>query len=189
MRVRIHQVQLGDGADRPPALGVDGPCELEGVQVGEDSLAGETARMMLMCACVRVCAHEGTCGGWCAGNRKKWETRTPVEFRDVVEDERTYLLNIAHWQLATMESSTNQRENCTEDGDHRDKLVDRQTLVTLGKLTKVRPSTLRLQASSFKRYVLRPVIRAPDLVQFDETLIEEEESRSWYFLSSPSLRV
>ena len=29
MRVRIHQVQLGEDADRPPALGVDGAHELE----------------------------------------------------------------------------------------------------------------------------------------------------------------
>jgi len=35
VRARVHQVELGQDADRPPALGVNGPRELEGVRVGE----------------------------------------------------------------------------------------------------------------------------------------------------------
>lgn len=31
VRARVHQVELGKDTDRPPALGVDGPRELEGV--------------------------------------------------------------------------------------------------------------------------------------------------------------
>jgi hypothetical protein len=37
---RIHQVQLGEDADCPPALGVDGSRELERVRVGEVYVCG-----------------------------------------------------------------------------------------------------------------------------------------------------
>jgi hypothetical protein len=40
MRASIHQVQLGEDADCPPALWVDGSRELEGVGVGEVYISG-----------------------------------------------------------------------------------------------------------------------------------------------------
>ena len=62
VRARVHQVELRQDADRPPALGVDGPRELERIRVGEvdvrrgdgeddagicERLAGEQARHRL----------------------------------------------------------------------------------------------------------------------------------------------
>ncbi len=40
MRARIHQVQLGEDADRPAALWVDGSRELERVRIGEVYVCG-----------------------------------------------------------------------------------------------------------------------------------------------------
>ena len=62
MRVRIHQVQLGEDADRPPALGVDGAHELERVRVGEVYVCGgdgEDDANVRVRVCVRVCACVG----------------------------------------------------------------------------------------------------------------------------------
>lgn len=56
VRARIHQVQLGEDADRPPALGVDGPRELERVRVGEVYVCGgdgenDTNVRVRVCVC------------------------------------------------------------------------------------------------------------------------------------------
>ena len=40
VRARVHQVELGEHADRAPALGVDGPRELEGFRVREVDVRG-----------------------------------------------------------------------------------------------------------------------------------------------------
>ena len=40
MRARIHQVELGQDANRPPALGVNGPRELQGLGVGKVDVGG-----------------------------------------------------------------------------------------------------------------------------------------------------
>jgi hypothetical protein len=63
VHIRNHQVQLGEDADRPPALKADRPRELD---LARTPLAAETARMMLMCVYVcgvRVCTHVCMCGG------------------------------------------------------------------------------------------------------------------------------
>ena len=44
VHIRIHQVQLGEDADRPPALKADRPRELD---LARTPLAAETARMTL----------------------------------------------------------------------------------------------------------------------------------------------
>ena len=61
VRVCIHQVRPGEDADRPPALKVDGPRELEIVRAGEDSSCrgdGKNGDDVCVRVCVRVC----TCG-------------------------------------------------------------------------------------------------------------------------------
>ena len=40
MRARIHQIELGQDADCPPALRIDGPRELEGLRVGKVDVSG-----------------------------------------------------------------------------------------------------------------------------------------------------
>jgi hypothetical protein len=69
VRARIHQVQLGEDADRPPALGVDGPRKLERVRVGEVYVCGgdgennADVRVRVRVRCVRVCVRVCACGG------------------------------------------------------------------------------------------------------------------------------
>jgi hypothetical protein len=66
VRPSIHQVQLGEDADCPPALWVDGPRELEGVGVGEVYVCGgdrendAIVRVRVhMRVCIRVCMRVG----------------------------------------------------------------------------------------------------------------------------------
>ena len=40
MRARIHRVELGQDADRPLALGVNGPCKLQRLGVGKVNVGG-----------------------------------------------------------------------------------------------------------------------------------------------------
>jgi hypothetical protein len=62
VRVRIHQVQLGEDRDRPPTLRVDGARELERVRVGEVHICGgdrEDDANVRVRVCVRVCVCRG----------------------------------------------------------------------------------------------------------------------------------
>jgi hypothetical protein len=77
VRASIHQVQLGEDADCPPALWVDGSRELEGFGVGEiyvcggDSENDANVRVRVrMCVCMRVCMRAGGVRlSGCAGYR------------------------------------------------------------------------------------------------------------------------
>ena len=62
VRASIHQVQLGEDADCPPALWIDGSRELEGVGVGEVYVCGgdsenDAVVRVRMCMCMRVYMH------------------------------------------------------------------------------------------------------------------------------------
>lgn len=64
VRASIHQVQLGEDADCPPALWVDGSGELEGFGVGEVYVCGgdrenDAIVRVSMCAYMRVCMRVG----------------------------------------------------------------------------------------------------------------------------------
>ena len=80
MRAHIHQVEVGQDADCPPALRID----REGLGVARSTLAAETARTML---CVREGCEEDKRGGGSGGT----EPSAPIRFRDVFKDERADL--------------------------------------------------------------------------------------------------
>ena len=80
MRAHIHQVEVGQDADCPPALRID----REGLGVARSTLAAETARTML---CVREGREEDKRGGGSGGT----EPSAPIRFRDVFKDERADL--------------------------------------------------------------------------------------------------
>ena len=81
MRAHIHQVEVGQDADCPPALRID----REGLGVARSTLAAETARTML---CVCEGREEDKRGGGGSGGT---EPSAPIRFRDVFKDERADL--------------------------------------------------------------------------------------------------